>query len=454
MTINALWNKHAKSGYNGRHVGSKSNSKRYLNMSLTIQQTTTSASPPKPETWPYLMQLSVNYLGWAFCWTTATSYMVPNALLTMVDDSVKNARLGLITSLSNLFVIILIPLFGALSDGATSRFGRRRPFFLTAALIMSILLLLVTRCHAYILLLSLVVLMHGALALWFPNRALIRDLVPLERRGRISGLSNLTNTLGIMLAHAVASRLIGTRMFLLALIAITANILANLWVALRIREKPSERESSRSLPSWREVYLPRLEKTRGLGWLAACNILTYMGVVAMTCFLLYFVKDQIDRENFNVTFGKTVLIAMGAGIPSSLAAGFLADRFGRRRVFLVACLLQLACMVNFLLAPRGYATLYLSGLLFGLGNGAYLSMYWTLVSDMIPAEEASKYIGLMQYTMLIPWVVTPLTLGPIVDGFGAASGTGYNILFSIIVVFLLAGLFLIRKIPETLHRSS
>lgn len=256
-----------------------------------------------------------------------------------------------------------------------------------------------------------------------------------------------------MLAHVVASRLISARMMLLAVIAAAAGIVANLWVALRIRETTPGGGFIRNRWSWKEVYFPRLEKGSGLGWLAACNILTYMGVVAMTCFLLYFVKDQIDRAHFNVTFGKTVLIAMGAGVPSSLAAGFLADRFGRRRVFLIACLLQLACMINFLLAPRGHFTLYLSGLLFGLGNGAYLSTYWTLVSDMIPGDEASKYIGLMQYTMLIPWAVTPLALGPIVDGFGAASGRGYNILFSVIVVFLMAGMLLIRKIPETLRSA-
>ncbi|GAB4354469.1 MAG: hypothetical protein Kow0099_38620 [Candidatus Abyssubacteria bacterium] len=117
------------------------------------------------------MQLSVNYLGWAFCWTTATAYMVPNALLTMVDDSVKNARLGLITSLANVCVIILVPLFGVLSDRTMSRFGRRRPFYLTASVVMGALLLMVTRCRAYMLLLVLAMLMHGALALWFPNRA-------------------------------------------------------------------------------------------------------------------------------------------------------------------------------------------------------------------------------------------------------------------------------------------
>lgn len=396
------------------------------------------------------MQLSVNYLGWAFCWTTATAYMVPNALLKMVDDSVKNSRLGLMASLANLLLLFLTPLFGVVSDNSTSRFGRRRPFYLPAAAAMSVLLLMVLGCRRYLFLLALLVMMHGALALWFPNRALIRDIVPLERRGRISALGNITNTLGIMLAHAVASRLIGTHRMTLALIAGSATFLANLWVALKIREKALENAPRQAVTSWKEIFLPKLEKGSGLVWLAAGNLLTYMGVVAMTCFLLYFIKDQIDAKNFNATFGKTVLIAMGTAVPSSIGAGFVADRFGRRRILLVACLLQLACQVNFLLAPRGFSTLYLSGFLFGLGNGAYLSLYWTLVSDMIPKDEAGKYIGVMQYTMVIPWVVTPITLGRIVDNFGAASGRGYNILFSVIIVFFIVGILLLRRIPETL----
>jgi len=409
----------------------------------------------KQDNWSYLTQLSINYLGWAFCWTTASAYMVPNMLLRLVDDSVKNARLGLMTSAGNVLVIILIPFIGALSDRSRSRFGRRRPFYLTAAFILGALALMIVGSRHFLFLLMLLVLMHGALALWFPNRALVRDIVPLERRGRISGLSNITNTAGIMLAHVFASRFIEMgRMMGLALIAGAVTILANVWVALRIREVVPAKKSVQNALSWREAYIPKFDGSSGLGWLAAVNLFTYMGVVAMTCFLLYFIKDQIDPVHYNATFGKTVLIAMGTAIPSSLGAGFVADRFGRKRIFLIACLLQIVCMLNFLLSPRVHATLYLSGFLYGLGNGAYMSIYWTMLSDLIPEDEASKHIGLMQYTMQIPWAVIPVVLGPIVDSFGTASGRGYNILFSSIVVFFVIGMLMIRKIPETLKENS
>lgn len=409
-------------------------------------------SVDRSERWSFLTQLSFNYLGWAFCWTIVSSYMVPNTLLGLVDDSVKNARLGLMTGSGNLMIIILIPLIGALSDRTRSRFGRRRPFYLPAAFAMLALAILIVGCNQYLFLLTIVVLGHAALALWFPNRALIRDVVPLERRGRISGLSNITNTVGIMCGHLVAPKFIAAgRMMALALIAGAVTVLANVWVAFRIKESPPEIASEQSPLSLREVYLPKLEQSRNLGWLATVNFIVHLGLVGMTCFLLYFIKDQIDPEHFNATFARVVLIAMAAAIPSSLGAGFVADRFGRRRVFLVACLLQIACMINFLLSPRVHSTLYLSGLLFGLGNGAYLSMYWTLLSDLVPEGETSQYIGLMQYTMQIPWAVTPAVLGPIIDGFGAESGLGYNILFSAITVFLAIGAALIHKIPETLR---
>ncbi len=92
--------------------------------------------------------------------------------------------------------------------------------------------------------------------------------------------------------------------------------------------------------------------------------------------------------------------------------------------------------------------------MYGLGNGAYLSMYWTILADMVPEDQASKHIGLMQYTMQIPWAVTPIVLGPIVDNFGTTSGRGYNILFSTIVIFFAIGMLMIRKIPETLKDNS
>jgi len=179
-----------------------------------------------------------------------------------------------------------------------------------------------------------------------------------------------------------------------------------------------------------------------------------MGAVAMTCFLLYFIKDQIDSEHFNETYRNVNLIGTGPALLSAISAGWMADRFGRKRVLAVACLLQIVSMVNFLIFPWVHSTLYVTGFLFGLGNAAYWSLYWTLLSDLVPEGETSKYIGLIQYTTMIPWAVVPPTLGAIVDGFGAASGQGYRILFMVIVILLTAGMLLIRRIPETLTAHS
>ena len=169
---------------------------------------------------------------------------------------------------------------------------------------------------------------------------------------------------------------------------------------------------------------------------------------------LYFIKDQIDPERFNETFRNVNLIGTGPALVSAISAGWIADRFGRRRVLVVACFLQIVAMLNFLVLPWVHSTLYLTGFLFGLGNAAYWSLYWTILSDLVPEGETSKYIGLVHYTTIIPWVVVPPTLGVIIDGFGAASGQGYRVLFIIIVILLTAGMALIRKIPETLKTES
>jgi MFS family permease len=262
------------------------------------------------------------------------------------------------------------------------------------------------------------------------------------------------SALGLLLAHAVSPIFITAgRVISLALIAGGTNTGCSLWVALSIKERAPSDPPTR-ITSWKEVYLPKLEGTGGLAWLAAVNLLTQMGTVAMTCFLLYFIKDQIDPEHFNETFRNVNLIGTGPALVSAISAGWVADRFGRKRVLTVACLLQIVSMVNFLVFPWVHMTLYFTGLLFGLGNAAYWSLYWTLLSDLVPEGETSKYIGLIQYTSTIPWAVVPPTLGAIVDGFGAASGRGYSILFIVIVILLTTGMMLIRGIPETLKPGS
>lgn len=405
--------------------------------------------------WPYLSQLGVNFFGWSICWTIATAYMVPNALLTMVDDSVKNTRLGLMAGASSVLVLILVPLVGTLSDRLRSKFGRRRPFYLPASFLVGVSVVLIAPSRYYPFLFALMLMMHVAQGCWFPNHALIRDIVPLERRGRIAGLTSLMGTAGMMLAHVLSPGLVSSgRMMTLALIAALTNILCNLQVALGIKERPTTDAPVRSITSWKEVYLPDLKSLGSLGWLAAVNLLTQMGAVAMTCFLLYFIKDQIDSENFNETFRNVNLIGAGAALPAALGAGWIADRFGRKRILIVACALQIVALINFLVSPWVHSTLYVTGLLFGLGSAAYWALYWTILSDLVPKGETGKYLGLIQYTTIIPWAVVPPALGAVVDGFGAASGRGYTILFILIAILLTIGMLLILKIPETLKADS
>lgn len=406
--------------------------------------------------WPYLSQLSVNYFGWSFCWTIAMSYIVPNTLLGLVDDSVKNSRLGMIAGVSHLLVLILVPLVGTLSDRLRSRLGRRRPFYLSGILALSLITILIVPSQYYLALLVLAFLMHGAQTCWYPNYALIRDIVPLDRRGRIAGLTNIMATVGFLVAHMVSPRFITSgRMMTLALIAAVTNAICGLWVALMIKEPPPPTDPpAEKISSWKDVYLPKLEGTSGLGWLAAMNLLTQMGSVAMTCFLLYFIKDQIDPDRFNETYRNTNLIATGPALIGAISAGWVADRFGRKRVLFIACFLQVVSLLNFLVFPWVHSTLYLTGLLFGLGNASYWSLYWTILSDLVPEGETSKYIALVQYTSIIPWMIVPPTLGAVIDGLGATSGQGYRVLFITIVVVLTAGMIMIRRIPETLKTDS
>jgi MFS family permease len=408
-----------------------------------------------PKSWPYLSQLSVNYLGWSFCWTIATAYLIPNVLLGMVDDSVKNSRLGMMAGVSNIFMLIMIPLIGTLSDRLRLKLGRRRPFYFFASIGVSILILLIVPSRYYIFLFALMLLMHVSYAFWFPNHALIRDIVPLERRGRIAGLTSIASTIGMMVGHAISPSVIASgRMLVLAFVAVVVNIAGNLWVALGIKEQPTHDLPAQKISSWKEIYLPDLEGAKPLGWMAAVNLLTQMGAVAMVCFLLYFIKDQIDSEHFNETFRNVSLIGAGAAIPSAIAAGWIADKLGRKRVLIVACMFQIGSMVNFLLSPWVHSTLYLSGFLFGVGNAAYWSLYWTILSDLVPEGETSKYLGLIQYTSVLPWVIVPPILGTLVDGFGAATGRGYRILFIMVLFVLTAGMLLIRRVPETLNSDS
>jgi MFS family permease len=144
-------------------------------------------------------------------------------------------------------------------------------------------------------------------------------------------------------------------------------------------------------------------------------------------------------------------LLLGA-IISSLVAGVLSDRYGRKLMVYISGGLQ-AFVVAMFLFFSGFELAVLLGLVFGLGYGAYQAVDWALASDVLPSEDDyAKDMGVWHVSFTLPQVLAVPIGGILLDTFQRVGrgidrpNLGYTVLFSLAFVYFVLGTVLVRQV--------
>ena len=136
---------------------------------------------------------------------------------------------------------------------------------------------------------------------------------------------------------------------------------------------------------------------------------------------------------------------------SALPSGWLADRLGRK--FLVAVSGGLAALgtVIALLVPN-LVIIYIGGCLIGIATGLFYAANWALGTDIVPKEEAGRYLGISNLAGAGAGAVGAYIGGPIADYFTVhvpqIPGLGYILLFAIYGLLFLFSIVALRGVNQ------
>jgi MFS family permease len=90
--------------------------------------------------------------------------------------------------------------------------------------------------------------------------------------------------------------------------------------------------------------------------------------------------------------------------------------------------------------------LFIAGALFGLGFGAYISVDWALVADVLPSEATfARDMGVWNIGLTVAQVFATLFAGALLTVTNY-SGVGYTVLFATFVLFGVLGTVTVRFI--------
>ena len=161
--------------------------------------------PTKAELVRLGIGFTVSAVACAIPWVALSTVILPR-VFELIDNSSKEAMLGLVNSIGAIVALLANIIFGTLSDMTRSRFGKRTPWIVGGGIITGLAIgaIAFTRNEALIIFLWCVAQM-GYNMMLAPYVAVMSDRVPDKVRGTISGFYGAGIAVGQTLGSVVGA---------------------------------------------------------------------------------------------------------------------------------------------------------------------------------------------------------------------------------------------------------
>src|SRR5256712_1813515 len=253
-----------------------------------------------------------------------------------------NTYVSLLDTIGAAFAILWQPAIGAISDNSRFELGRRRPFIAIGVIGDIIFLTLIAFVTSYWALLLVYVLFQIASnTAQGPYQGMLPDQVQADQRGEASGYYGLMNMVGTIFGLlVVGALLIPTHHVRLAIL--TLPLVIGVAGALVIFGVPDRRRTTVSdHPVGRSIVLSfaiDARKYRDFAWLMVSRLFFLMGVVGISTYAFNFIRFTFHYSEGKASLYSSALQAVVVVFAAVLAmtAGFLAERYGKKRLVAAA----------------------------------------------------------------------------------------------------------------------
>jgi len=184
-------------------------------------------------------------------------------------------------------------------------------------------------------------------------------------------------------------------------------------------------------------------------WWVVTRLMFLAAIGSTRNFAMFFVKDVLKVPNpATVTTYLTAVIFVFLLI-TSLLGGYLSDKMGRKKLLAAAGFLAFIGSM-LLIFSRTIPMVMVAGAFLGLGTGTFMSANWALGTDLVPAKDAGRYLGISNLAGAGAGIVGSSIGGPMADYFNAIQpGLGYPVIFAIYGGLFLLSVLLLPKIVKT-----
>ncbi len=354
---------------------------------------------------------------------------------------------GSIMACDNLAALILLPVFGSLSDKTRSPIGKRMPYILTGSIITVFVFPLIPyffhKGHIGLMISAMVIVLISMMMYRNPAVSLMPDITPKPLRTRANSIINImgyvggasATILGILfkLSSYINSRDTGRHLYVIEtpfLVASTLIFFSTLILFFTIKENKLQRELADELALGEELSEIKATSSSNekmskknkhmLFAILAAEFLWFMGDNALNTYLGNFVIYYLRSSS-----AKTMLLIISNGAGSMIGfclGGHIADKAGKRNTIfmgLVFAFIAYSCMsfirpsstVNELGEHAFPAFLYGICLLKGFGMALVFNASYPMVLDLCSSDKIGRFTGYYYAASMSAQTITPILLG-------------------------------------------
>ena len=433
-------------------------------------------------------KLKLNYkrtfiIGFAFfgillLWQVYDSWC-PTFLTELFKEKlgVSNAEdvqyfVGIMMALDNLAALILLPIFGHLSDKTHTKIGKRMPYILVGTFICAITFPFIpVFFHMHNLIGTIIMMAVTVLfAMMYRNPAvaLMPDITPKPLRSKANGVINIMGYIGGACATVVGIFFVlssyinggwkdGTaNIWIIEIPFIVASVLmliSALVLIFTINENKIEEEMKEELELGEKMaeVATSVEEDDKKGmskanltmlllilfaeflWFMADNgVATFMGN-----YTLYYLQCSTRNNMINIIVG-----GLGSMI-GFVVGGILASKIGRKWTIFsglgLSCLsVLLWAILSFTIAPDGNFPIYLYVVWFvkGLGMSLVHVNSFPMVVELCSSKKIGKFTGYYYASSMAAQTITPIALGSLLllPGFSFKSLPIYSLVLLLVAI--------------------
>ncbi len=359
---------------------------------------------------------------------------------------------GIIMACDNLAALILLPVFGNLSDRTHTRIGKRMPYILVGTFVSAVAFPFIPLFFHYNNIVGMVVMMAVVLLFMMmyrnPAVALMPDITPKPLRAKANGIINImgyfggafATVLGILFVlSSYINAPVGERNLwtieMPFVIASVLMVISALVLFFTIRENRIEEEIREELELGEQLAavetpidddrpMSRANRTMLLAILCA-EFLWFMSDNALGTYIGNYVIYHLQSSS-SATMILTILGGLASVVGFAIAGG-IADRIGRKWTISSGLAITFAGLIVMrFVSPTGRAVgehgefsfptlLYAVWVLKGFGMALVHNCSFPMVVELCSSKKIGRFTGYYYAASMSAQTVTPILLGLVLN---------------------------------------